>query len=47
MRVTRERLESMSKFSSAKASVNTLDLYDEHNEPRGTRVEIEIPTKSY
>ncbi|MEM8968588.1 MAG: histidine kinase, partial [Bacteroidota bacterium] len=43
MSVTQQRLETLNVGKTQKTSVRILDLTDEQNHPRGTRVEISVP----
>jgi ligand-binding sensor domain-containing protein len=43
MKITRDRLELLNSVHNSSLSVNIIDLYDEKNEPVGTKVEIFIP----
>lgn len=42
MSITRRRLEMLSRISNEDFSVEIIDLYDDNNEPEGTRVNIVI-----
>ena len=42
MSITRRRLEMLSKVSNEDFSVEIIDLYDDDNQPEGTRVNIII-----
>lgn len=42
MSITRRRLEMLSKISNEDFSVEIIDLYDDYNQPEGTRVNIII-----
>ena len=42
MSITRRRLEMLSKISNDDFSVEIIDLYDDNNQPEGTRVNIII-----
>ncbi|MDD5571362.1 MAG: two-component regulator propeller domain-containing protein [Bacteroidales bacterium] len=43
MLITKERLEVLNKQSKEPVSVNITDLYDENNNPTGTKVTINLP----
>ncbi len=41
--ITSDRIEVLNSLRQRKLSVRTIDLYDEHHAPAGTRVEITVP----
>ena len=43
MKVTEDRLKILNQLNLERPSVNIVDLFNENNEPCGTRAEITIP----
>jgi sensor histidine kinase YesM len=43
MKVTEDRLKILNQLNLEKPSVKIVDLFNENNEPQGTRAEITIP----
>ena len=42
MKLVEQKIEILEKTTSQKADVQILDLFDENNNPSGTRVELKI-----
>lgn len=45
MEITHDRLKILNSFRKKEMRLNVIDLYDEHGEPNGTRIEISIPVE--